>query len=111
MLSFLDCIHTCKSTLGLTCKEISRLPSLWLSVWRFIVVEMGPRRWARDPKVQKSEKEECGAGQGKLVWGNRPSGLGREKIAAEEGQGRRGLKWEKGQEGRTKESSMPQLWW
>ena len=56
-------------------------------VWRFIVVETGPRRQAKDPKSLKTRKREMWhVGRGELVWGGRPSGPGREK-AAKEGQG------------------------
>ena len=58
MPSFLDSSRICRSTLEPTCKEIWRLPSPWPSVWRCIVVEMGPRLQAKDPKSSKTRKRE-----------------------------------------------------
>ena len=110
MPSFLDCSHTCRSTSGPTCKEIWRLPSPWPNVWRFIVVETGPRHQAKDPKSLKTRKREMWRRPRGAHLGDCPGGLGCEK-AAEEGQGWRGLGWKEDQEGKTKESAMPQLWW
>ena len=111
MLCFLDYSHTYNSTLEPTGKEIRRLPSPWPSIWRFITVETGPRRQAKDPKSLKTEKGKCGTGRGELVCGDRPGCPGREKTAAKEGQGRLGLRWKEDQEGRTEDGALPQLWW
>ena len=57
----------------------------------------------KGPKMFKNQKK------GNVA--HRLGGLGREEIADKEGQGWCGLWWEEDQEGRTKESSVPQLWW
>ena len=57
--SYLDCSRTCRSTWGPMCKEIWRLPSPWPSIWRFTMVEMGPRRVERDPRNLKIRKRRC----------------------------------------------------
>ena len=95
---------------GAHVQGIWRLPSLWPSVWRFIVVETGLRRRGKDPKSLKIRKREMWRRSRGARLGDRPVGPGREK-AAKEGQGRHGLGWKEDQEGRTKESAMPQLWW
>ena len=59
MLSYLDCSRTSRSTWEPMCREIWRLPSQWPSVWRFIVVETGPRQVKRDPRNSKTRKRGC----------------------------------------------------
>ena len=61
----------------------------------------GAKTTTKGPKKFKNQKK----GNVVQVEGSR------EKIVAKEGQGRLGLRWKEGQEGRTKESAMPQLWW
>ena len=57
--SYLDCSRTCRSTWGPMCREIWRPPLRWPSVWRLIVVEMGPRQLKRDPRNSKRRKRGC----------------------------------------------------
>ena len=83
--------------------------SPWPSVWRYIGVETGPRRQPKDPKSSKIRKREMWRRSRGARLGDRPGGPSHEKTAAIEGQGCLGLRWKEGQEGRTKESAMPQL--
>ena len=72
----------------------------------------GAKTMGKGPKNFKNQKKgNVAQVEGSLSRGDRLGGLGREKIAAKEGQGRRGLKWKKDQEGRMKKFAMPQLWW
>ena len=57
--SCLDYSCTCRSTWGPMCREIWRLPSPWPSVWRFAVVETGPRQVETDPRNLKIRKRGC----------------------------------------------------
>ena len=62
-------------------------------------------------KFKKQKKGNVVQVEGSSSGGDRPGGPSREETAAKEGQGQLGLRQKEGQAGRTKESTMPQLWW
>ena len=75
----------------------------WPSVWRFTVVETGPRqveveRDPRDIKVKNRKRAMWHRSRG-VRLGDRPGGPSGEEIAAKKGQGRFGVWWKEDQKG------------